>query len=54
MRLWITGILIFILSLQLSDGSVKLFKDDQELKEYEDSKVKGKILKNKENSISYN
>ena len=37
MRHWLTGILF--ISLQLSDGSVKLFKDNQELQEYEARKV---------------
>merc|ERR1712137_666629 len=37
MRHWLTGILF--ISLQLSDGSVKLFKDNQELQEYEARKM---------------
>ena len=44
-------ILIFISSLQLSYGSVKLFENDQELQEYESSKVN--LNSYKQNSIPH-
>ena len=44
-------IVIFISSLQLSDGSVKLFENDQELQEYEASKVNLNLYK--QNSIPH-